>query len=309
MKFRRIVLVALIVVLVGLGAMLGSAYLLARGAPAWYRLQGKAEAAAAATLENKLIVYYDRMAAAQAWRVRHQAATTESSTRRFSSTAEAAAAVTKDPTLDPFEIQFTDAELNAFFDKWASAGGRRDAMDQYVSDPRILIQQGKLILAATVRDMGTVVSVEMEPRLDEAGQLELNLGRAYAGMLPLPQAVLASRKGQIERVLRRKLVGYQASARFTADGVANGAAAAAGINELLLCALAKQPAEAVLFLPYDLAHPGRSVPVKMEAISLGEGSITMRVREMDAAERARLFERLEKPIVGGGVESEASDDR
>jgi hypothetical protein len=299
MTRRRIVLIVLAAMGASAGTLAISGFYLLRGAPSWYR-RPRTSGAAAASLEDKLVVYYDRMAAARAWRVRHHAASTGiASTRAGAPTPPAA-----DPTLAPFHIQFSDEELNAFFDKWAGADNRRESkMDQYLQDPRILLQPGKLILAATVKDLGAVVSMEIRPTIDASGMLQLKLSRAYAGMLPLPDGLWQSRREQIQKLLERNLQRDQATAKITPDGVANGAAAAAGMKELLLDALANQPAAPVLFLPDDTMHPGRSEPVTLGAVTLGDGTIDMLAREMDGEERAGLLERLRKPRGDAGGDS------
>ena len=64
----------------------------------------------------------------------------------------------------------------------------KDHYSAYVDDPVLVLQDNRLILAGTVKEMDTVVSVHFEPVLDADGKLRLNLVRVMGGKLPLPRA-------------------------------------------------------------------------------------------------------------------------
>lgn len=267
-----------------------SVWFLARGTPSWYR-QPVSEAAAM-SFENKLVTYYDRLGAAHAWRVRQLQRS--SAGNSAAGTGAAAVAPEADPTLAPFDLQFSDAELNAFLGKWAASAGAD--LGSQLQDPRLRISSGSVVLAAMVPRLGSVLSLSIAPRLDDAGQLRLDISSVALGLLPLPGSLWQARRGQIEQMLCDDLETDQYGASFSRDGVANHYAASAAMKELLLDALQGRPAEPVLFLPFDATHPNRMVPLKLEALSLGQGSIAMRVRELDGAERTTLLGRLRKPV-------------
>ncbi len=282
---------ALILFLIALAAAITGWFLL-RGTPEWYRPRENSadrERVAAASVEDKLIRVYDWVGAARARRVRQA----ESATH--------APAATKPLVPETFQVQFTDEELNAFFDKWADAGGRRAALEQYVDNPRLVLRDNQLILAATVKEMGTVVSMEFQPQIDEQGKLQMNLQKVLGGILPLPEALWTRQRDRVASALERKLPGLQQSSDISSDGAADAAAAMVGMNELVLAALNRQPAEPVLFMPFDVRHPGRSDPMKLTAVSIESGKISLTVQEMSPAQRQALLEKLHAPYDSGSA--------
>ena len=282
--------VAALVVLIALGlATAGGSlagWLFLHGQPDWYRRAGGSQtsAGAAEQMEAKLIHLYNRVAAVHAWRVRQAASVRQ--------TQFTAASVSSRPAEQPFEITFSDAELNAFFDKWADTADRRAAMGAYVEDPRLQIRPGEMILAARVKRFHTVISLELEPALDAEGRLRLNLNRVYGGILPLPEALWSSERDQLVQMMDEKYAELQSAVEIGPDGTANAAASAAVMNRLLVATLQHQSAEPVIFLPYDLSRLARTVPTQVEAVHLGDGTLTLNVREMAADERAALLLRI-----------------
>jgi uncharacterized protein YpmS len=210
------------------------------------------------------------------------------------STSQAEVALSHDPS-QPFQIQFTDEELNAFFDKWADVNGRREVIERYVDDPRLVVRDNQLILAGTVKELGTVISMQFEPRIDERGNLQMNMVRVLGGILPLPDALWSSKRERMEQYLQAKLPAYQQAAAMMPDGTANSAAASAAMNKLLQSVLHDDAADPVLFVPYDVKKLSRSVPVKITAVSIQNNTLTITAEQMTAAERAGLLDRLRAP--------------
>ena len=307
MKFLKILFVLILVLLLSGIAVAITGWLMLRGTPAWYRVDAATFAqqqTAASNVEEKLIHIHNWLAGSRARRVAAAPST------QSPATSVTAAIAGHDPD-QPFQIQFTDDELNAFFHKWTDSpdqpgeSGASDensaetarkmrlmgAANQYIASPRLVFHDNKLILAALVKDFGMVVSLEFEPRINAQGNLEMNLQRVLGGILPLPDGLIGKRREQLERVLRRKLLNYQRSAQIYPDGSVNSAATAAGMNELLLAALNHEPADAVLYAPYN-GSINHSMPLKLTAVSIQGNLLSMTVQEMNPAERVALLARI-----------------
>jgi hypothetical protein len=276
------------------------AWFLLRGTPAWYRpdlLTPQERQEAAARVEDKLIHIYNWVAATHARRVLAVDATKKASPSASPSTAVSAAAdfLAHEPA-QPFQIAFTETELNAFFDKWADVGDRRAALGQYVQNPRLVLRDNQIILAGTLKDLGLVISLEFEPKIDNQGDLQANLVRVVAGMLPLPDIIWAGRRKQALDVLTRQLPELQQRSTIAVDGTASPAAAEASMNKLLQAVLDHQATDPVLFLPYDALRPDRCVPVTVSAVAIQNNTLTMTVQQMTAPQRHALLKRLRTPV-------------
>jgi hypothetical protein len=289
MKFLKALIVFLVVLV--LGAVLASVvgWFLLRGTPDWYKadaITAEQRQAAANKAEDMLTRMTNWAGAAQARRA--------SQVADGPTTTQASGVLGHEPS-QPFEIQFTDVELNAFFNKWADLDDRRAVMDRYVENPRLALRDHQLILAGNVKDLGMVVSLQFEPKIDERGKLRMDLVRVMGGLLPLPDAMWADKREKFEKMLRSELPKYQRSAKFSSEGTANGAAASAAMDKLLLATLNREPAAPVVFVPYQVSRLNSSVPAKITAVSIQDHTLTMTVEQMTTDERDALLTWLREP--------------
>jgi hypothetical protein len=191
----------------------------------------------------------------------------------------------------PIQISLTDDELNSFFQKWDQSFGWSAQYGKYLGDPQLVIHDGRLILAANVREMGTVMSIQFEPRLED-GKLVMPVAQVMAGRLPLPESFWGKYKQRLSERVTEELPAWQRGARIGADGSADADAIAAGMSELLLDLLNDRPADAVLFLPYDIRRLKSGLPVRLTDIRIEGQTLTLTVTPLNATERQQLLERI-----------------
>jgi hypothetical protein len=187
-------------------------------------------------------------------------------------------------------VSFSDDELNAFFEKWANYANWKSNYDRYVGDPLIILQDQRLILAGQVKDLDAVVSLELDPRIDTDGRLDLHLDRILAGRLPLPQVFIGPYKERLTASLRANLPRWRQLAAIDSDGAANSDLISASMARLFIHALDHSSADPVLFLPLVERHA--NVPVRICGVKVEDHTVTMTVLPLDAKERAALLERI-----------------
>ena len=197
---------------------------------------------------------------------------------------------------EPIQVSFTEEELNSYFRRWDQSMGWSEQYDRYLSDPQIVIQDGRLILAANVKEVGTVVSIGFDPVLEQ-GKLLMPVSQVLAGRLPLPQSFWRRYEQRTERALIEHLPEWQQGAEIATDGSANADAVAAGMGELLVDLMNNRPADPVLFLPYDLQHMKRGLPVRLTDLQISNQSLTLTFRPIPPDERHALVGRIRKPIL------------
>lgn len=278
---KRIFYTCLVLVLAG-GALLVGANELRKRKPDWYPASlpnPAAVAAAASSVEKKFTGIQSWVASSHAKSVRGDKGTT---------------GPIGDTDAEPESskvISLTEDELNAFFAKWDESLKWSGKYDAHVTNPMLILQDDRLILAATVKDADTLVSLHLEPKLDERGMLRLRLVRVMGGRLPLPQVFWDRYRSTVTRMMVNKLDVLRDKAEIAADGTANAAAVGTAINRLLLHSVNDQPAEPVLFLPHG-ASPKEGFPVKLTQVAIKGKVFTMTVVPMNAAERKELIGRL-----------------
>jgi hypothetical protein len=289
MRILKALIAFVVVLLLGGVIVAVGGWFMLRGVPEWYKADAitpEQREIAARNAEDMFTRMTNWAASARARRIR----------AGLSATTQANIAMAHEPS-QPFQIQFTDQELNAFFEKWADVNGRRAFFEQYVADPRLVLRNNQLILAGTVKEMNLVVSMEFEPRIDEQGRLDMNLVRVVGGILPMPAALYARPQRKISRMLLANLPVYQESAVISGDGAANSSASAAGMNELLLSVLNGDSAQPVLFVPYDLRNINRTLPVKITALSIQNNTLTVTAEQMTSPEREAFLKNLRAPYI------------
>jgi hypothetical protein len=187
-------------------------------------------------------------------------------------------------------VQFAQEELNALFEKWSVLYGWSNKYRRFIDAPTLILRDGRIILAGKVHDLRSIVSIHLQPQIDEPGRLQLELLKVSGGRLRLPDAVWTRYRQQLSDSIRRQLPRWRGSAMISANGAANSSAVAAAMSTLLLQVFSNQPGEAVLFLP--LADGGDSVPVKLTGVEIQEGAMKLTVEPLTMAERAALLTRL-----------------
>jgi hypothetical protein len=260
--------------------VLSAEWMLVRRTPAWYVPQTRTpaqQASAARNVEDTLIRLHN-------WSAVHAVHTA-------TSTASSAGPST-------YPLTFTDAQLDAFFDKWADFQNRRSAVERYVHDPRLVVLDGHLIVVGEIRETGLVVSLFVQPAVSADGRLRLTIDRVVAGVVPVPDAFFASQRAALERTLAADLPAAQAGARLNPDGLANGAAATAAMNEMLLAMLRGQPAEPVVFVPVSASGTSSLLPVRISSVSAANHVLRMNAEAMAPDDRRELLDRIKVPDAG-----------
>ena len=196
-------------------------------------------------------------------------------------------------------LSFTDGQLNAFYDKWVNLGDRRATVDAYVHDPRLVVEDGQIILAGEVQQTGLVVSLFVRPNVSADGRLMLTLDKVVAGVVPVPDAFFANQRAGLERTLAANLPADQAAARLGSDGLANGPAATAAMDQMLLAMLRGRPAEPVVFVPVG-AGSTALLPVRITAVTANDHTLALTAAATTADERRDLLARIKSPD-GGNV--------
>ena len=193
---------------------------------------------------------------------------------------------------EAFPISFTDDELTALFNKWAGDKNRKEWFEQWVVDPRLVIRDKQLIIVGKAKSLGLIVSLIFEPQLLPDGKMDLKLTHVLGGVLPLPDAAWSGRRASLEQILRDKLPAYQQDANISSEGVANGDAASAAMNQLMLAMLQYKPTAAVVFVPIDWTNLTKSLPVKITSLKLHDHTLEMTAEQMNAEERKKFLDKL-----------------
>ncbi len=276
-------LLLIVALLLALGALLsGIGFTLFRSTPGWYGSRAKNTAAQLQQLaqqaENKLIDAQNWAAELRADAVRAARASQQGATEPATRAA------------DSHIVEFTQDELNALFDKWSVLYGWQQHYGKYLNDPAVILHDGKLILAANVTDVGSIVSVQFRPHMEADGKLRVTLASVAGGNLPLPDAIWKKYRQSLESALQRKLPAWRQQAKISLTGAANQSAMAATMGELFTHVMRREPAEPILFLP--LADGGDSVPVRLTDVEIDEGKLTLAVVPLTPAERVAFLSRI-----------------
>jgi hypothetical protein len=273
-------LAALAIILFAIIIFCAGGIMLFKGTPDFYAVEVAPEkvAEAARRAESKL-------ALTQNWAAMLNGDSVRASLAQHAGSHTPATRVT-----DEHEILISQDELNALFAKWSGMYGWQARYNEWIEQPRIVLRDQKLILAAQVKEVGAVVSFHFVPSLDQNGQLHLELAQVMAGRLPLPDAVWDSYKTKMLASLNKWIPIWQQTAKIDPQGAANQHAMFVTLGRLMLNASNHQPADPILFLP--LVEGSKSVPVKLMQVGIDADTLEMKVRRLTPGETQTLAQSL-----------------
>ncbi|HVT90805.1 MAG TPA: hypothetical protein VHD56_18265 [Tepidisphaeraceae bacterium] len=272
--FRRILVGLAILLLMTAGLVIVGLRMMYR-TPDWYHpqsLNAEQRLAAAQSATNKLAILQNGTAFARA----EERAVRNGATRQ--STAPGG-----------ITISFSDDELNALMSQWAVWKSVRAGYEKFLSEPYLVLQDGRLILAGKLPEIDTIASLHFEPTIDQDGRLNLKLARVLAGKLPLPQAAMSTYQKQAAQALSLRLPRWRQRASIDPTGLANSDAVSAVLGTLIMHAMNHESADPVVFM--EVVSKGR-VPVKLSRVEIGDHLLTLTVLPMTADERGELLRKI-----------------
>jgi hypothetical protein len=286
MKWFKRILLLLALGLVMVIVLSACSYWMLRRQPEWYvpaNLTPEMRQAAAARVQHEFSRVGEMAADLRAYEARRQKAVREGTTLPASQVP------------GPITVRLTQEELNAFYTTNARFRGWEEDISPYVQDPQIVLQDGRLIIAGKVAELGGIVaSMHFAPSVDASGQLHLDLVRVLGGRLPLPEAIAGKYREKLINAVQRKLPQWQRQAKMDNNGLPNEPAVSAAMAKLLMNSINQQPGDPVVFLPLS-AQPIQYIPVKLSAVAATDGAIEFTLEPLNDSQRARVIERIREP--------------
>jgi hypothetical protein len=288
-KFLKITAVVVLLLVIGLAG--AGLYVLrgVRAVPAFYEaepLEGQARLEAIESVERKVLNLQSVLDEAY---VRSQAA------------PEATAVATSQPAEellgrsaeDSISVAFTGAELDTYFRKWLEETGYAPRLGRYMSNPRIGIDDGRVILAGRMAEFNAVVSLYFLPEVDEEGTVHLKLDGIYAGRIPLPDMAIEKFRTQAIEALEERTIQFRKEADISDEGFANEAAILLSSQQQLRELFeGREVRRLIAFLPL----PARGfVPARVSELTVQEQELVLGVQLLDRAEQAELLSELRDP--------------
>lgn len=282
---KRFLYLIAFVLLAVLGTSVFGVYLY-RGTPNWYRPRAATTQQtkdAANSADQKLLDLFSWAAGAQAQQL-----------RRIHGTAKP-----DEPSVGPRTVTFNEDEINSFISTWQNPekSSLQQRISRYFTDGRIAFEDDAIILAGRSPELGTLASAEFDPSLDAQGNLHLDFAALRAGRLPIPQSAVADHLQRLRELLQQQLWLEQSDAKIDPALTANGPALAAAWLRLLLYALNDRPSAAILVIPFDMSNLRSGLPVKLTAIKVVEGEITLTLEPLAPEDQQMLVDGLKQPLV------------
>jgi len=283
--FKRLLYLIAIGLIALLGLSLSGVYLY-RGTPGWYRPRVASTQQvrdAANRADQKMLDLFSWAASAQAQQRRQQLGKS----------------IPGEVPIGPKTVSFDDDEINSFIATWkgAETSDIEQRISRYFTGGRIVFEEDGVILAGQSPEFGTLVSAEFSPSIDDQGKLHLDLSSLSAGRLPIPRSMIAGKMQRLEFLLEQQLSLKQPNVRIDETLTANGPAVAASWIRHLLAALDEQPTDPILIVPFEMTDLGRGLPVKVTAIKVVEGSISLTLESVPSTEENDLATQLKQPWI------------
>ena len=282
-KWRKRILWGVGLGLAALVAAGGVMFYLSTNTPDWYRskkLSPQAIVELRKAAEDKLVDM-------QGWVQGSAARSVRAGRPRVATDPDAPPPTTKTITL-------SEDELNAMLATWEEKLLER--FGQYIADPQMGLRDGHIIMAVRLKDADRVLSVHIQPKLDDQGLFILSIDQLKVGWMTVPKALWSSYTDKLAEVLTPKVEENRTNARLEPDGVGNEAAVASLMTRLLLRSLKDQSADPVIFLPPDPNHLERGYPVKITEAKVENQALTLTLNTLTGDEQKQLLARIRAPF-------------
>jgi hypothetical protein len=288
-KFLKISAVVLLLLVVGLA---GAALFVWRGVkavPDFYSsqpLEGQARLEAIESVERKVLNLQSVLDRAYV-RAQTGAADDPAPDTATSQPAEQILGKSSD---EPISVAFTGPELDTYFRKWLQETGYAPRLAKYMNNPRIGIDDGRVILAGQMAEFDAVVSLYFLPEVDDEGAVHLKLDGIYAGRIPLPDMAFETFREQAIAALSEGTAQLRSEADISAEGFANESAILLTSQQQLRELFDGREVEPMIaFLPL----PARGfVPARVSELSIEEQELVLGVQLLSRGEQAELLEML-----------------
>jgi hypothetical protein len=281
MKWLKRVLYLIAFVLLAIIAFALVGIYLYRGTPSWYRPRVATTQQikdAANRADQKLLDLFSWAASAQARQLRR--------IHGISSPGNS--------PVGPKTVTFTEDEVNSFIAAWKNPdkGPLEQRISRYFTGGRVVLDTDAVILAGHSPAFGALASAQFDPAIDAQGNLNVTLDSILAGRLPIPQAALARQLRSLQFLLQQQLNVQRSAVAIDPALTANASALAASWLRLLLSALNDQPADPILIIPFNITNLRHGLPVKLTAIQIVPGQITLTLTPLAPEDRQPLLDRL-----------------
>jgi hypothetical protein len=202
-------------------------------------------------------------------------------------------------------ITLSDDEVNALFEGWKSPdennadGGSADPqLAGSFTDGRVFFTRDGIIVAGRSPALGAIVSGQFAASIDDQAKLRLSIVALDIGRLPIPQSTAAPYIQQLQSPLQDRLADQLPYVNIDRNMNANSYAVAACWTKLLLSALSGRPTDSCLIIPPDPAHGNRGLPVRVTALQLDDGQITLTLEPITTDDRQSLLDGLQQAGAG-----------
>jgi len=286
-RWIRVILIGVSAAVVLLAAVTLAGAWMYHGRPSWYhhsRLTAEQSMAAANRADQKIADVFSWVASVQAQNVRRHLGTS-------------APVDQSDPPAASKTVTLSDEELNAFMQSWDNPDKSelQQTLAKFFSEGRLVLVDDGIIVAGQSTDFGTLASAQFNPVIDPEGKLWLRFQGIQAGLLPVPQSVVASKVDRFTKYLRERLSTYQQTANIDPTLTANGAAIEAGYTRLLLDGLNYGASAPILFVPFDLGNFHSAMPVKLSALKVSQGQVTLTLVPLSDSDQSTIEDLIAKP--------------
>jgi uncharacterized protein YpmS len=206
----------------------------------------------------------------------------------------------------PVTVSFTQDEINSSLIKWSRQYA--DTIDRYVTAPYVAIEKDRIVLMATVPELGRVVSMHLAPEIDDRGRFRCDATSVYLGSLPLPNSMFVKYRTQLEGSLKARMPLWQRTAKMDPGGAVNPDARALLLSRLALSMLNGEPGAPFLYLPHvrektGKEHKDTSVAVRLTEVTIEKGVVTITVQPTGPEERATIEQQLRQPLQSAAADT------
>lgn len=179
------------------------------------------------------------------------------------------------------KMTISEGEINAVYRKWSQWYDVASRIGRYVIDPQLRLFDNEIVIAGRVSGIKSVLSLHLIPIAINDQQVGFELDSIRAGVLPIPQTVLAGPRDRLIDTLRSRRLAWQTGAKLSPP---NSDAANFMMADVIVKLLEGKRVEGDVILHGSAGW----VAARIESLTVQEGSLTATFRILTDEERAEM---------------------
>jgi hypothetical protein len=198
----------------------------------------------------------------------------------------------KPPEVKRFPVTFTADDVNMLIAKWSQDQRIKQKIDAHVTNVRVRLDDGKIVIAGESAEYGRIISIVLQPGTDASGYATLALDSIRVGDVALPLTMMDDQKRQITGSLAKTTAKQRENLHIDDHGIATAETVNLYYTTLLSDLLGRRNADAYAFVYLNPLGGSEAVATRVRNLKIESGKMDLTLELLSPEQQAALLDQL-----------------